>query len=116
MSGDLMSKGITELLPAKADSITGDDLVPVYQKKTLQVMKVTVRDLALAIAREVQAAVDTADEAEPPNSANTVQENMPDRVQLSLPPEAVPVFKTEHPACQCTPHKPRRTRNKNKEK
>lgn len=114
MSGDLMSKGITELLPAKADSITGDDLVPVYQKRTLQVMKVTVRDLALAITREIEAATNAMEE--PKSSANTPQENMPDRVQLSLPPEAIPVFKTEQPACQCVPHKPRRTRNKNKEK
>ena len=51
MSGDLMYKGIMELVEAKADTITADDYIPVYQKRTLQVMKVRVGDLVSAIAR-----------------------------------------------------------------
>lgn len=51
MSGDLMHKGIMELVEAKADTITADDYIPVYQKRTLQVMKVRVGDLISAIAR-----------------------------------------------------------------
>ena len=51
MSGDLMHKGIMELVEAKADTITADDYIPVYQKRTLQVMKVRVGDLVSAIAR-----------------------------------------------------------------
>lgn len=55
MSGDLMHKGIMELVEAKADTITADDYIPVYQKRTLQVMKVRVGDLVSAIVRLAQA-------------------------------------------------------------
>lgn len=51
MSGDLMHKGLMELSEAKADSVTLEDYIPIYQKRTLQVMRIKVADLMDAMAR-----------------------------------------------------------------
>ena len=51
MSGDLMHKGITELTPVVAGTLTEDDLIPVYQRRTLTVNKITVKDFIAEIIR-----------------------------------------------------------------
>lgn len=49
MSGDLMHKGLMELCEATADTVTLDDYIPIYQKRTLQVMKIKVGALIDAV-------------------------------------------------------------------
>ena len=49
MSGDLMHKGLMELCEATADTVTLDDYIPIYQKRTLQVMRIKVGALIDAV-------------------------------------------------------------------
>lgn len=51
MSGDLMHKGMTELLPVVPGTLELTDIIPVYQKRTLSVNKITVEQLMAELIR-----------------------------------------------------------------
>lgn len=51
MSGDLMHKGMTELLPVVPGTLELTDIIPVYQKRTLSVNKITVEQLMNELIR-----------------------------------------------------------------
>lgn len=51
MSGDLMHKGMTELTPVVLGTLTEDDIIPVYQKRTLTVNKISIKDFVAELIR-----------------------------------------------------------------
>lgn len=84
MSGDLMHKGLMELCEATADTVTLEDYIPIYQKRTLQVMKIKVGALIDAMAKLYDIPLEV--EAETPvknveEEAETPAENVEEEIK-----------------------------------
>lgn len=65
-----MYKGITELKETFANEVSANDYIPIYQKRTLQVMKIKVSELMDALIR-----LSGADAVVQPTAADPVDES-----------------------------------------
>lgn len=99
MSGDLMHKGLMELCEATADTVTLEDYIPIYQKRTLQVMKIKVGALIDAMVKLYDLSLE---------GAMPVQETPEETVEVEA---EAPVEIVEEEI-----KKPTKTRGKNKTK